>query len=75
MARRPTGKAVALSERPRSSVLRNEEKPEPRVLTTLNFKVSQEFHRDFKTFAAQNSKKMVEVLQDAFAMLKEANGS
>ena len=44
-------------------------------LTTLNFKVSQEFHREFKTFAAQHSKKMVEVLQEAFALLKDANGS
>jgi hypothetical protein len=43
-------------------------------LTALNFKVPQEFHRDFKTFAAQHSKKMVEVLQEAFALLKEANG-
>lgn len=45
------------------------------VLTTLNFKVPQEFHREFKTFAAQHSKKMVEVLQEAFALLKDANGS
>jgi hypothetical protein len=44
------------------------------VLTPLNFKVPAEFHRDFKTFAAQNSKKMVEVLQEAFALLKESNG-
>lgn len=45
------------------------------ALTTLNFKVSQEFHREFKTFAAQHSKKMVEVLLEAFALLKDANGS
>lgn len=44
------------------------------VLTPLNFKVPAEFHRDFKTFAAQHSKKMVEVLQEAFALLKESNG-
>jgi hypothetical protein len=43
-------------------------------LTTLNFKVSQDFHREFKMFAAQHSKKMVEVLQEAFALLKDANG-
>jgi len=49
-------------------------KSEITVLTPLNFKVSAEFHRDFKTFAAQNSKKMVEVLQEAFALLKESNG-
>jgi len=49
-------------------------KSEINVLTPLNFKVPAEFHRDFKTFAAQNSKKMVEVLQEAFALLKESNG-
>ena len=45
------------------------------ALTPLNFKVPHEFHRDFKTFAAQHSKKMVEVLQEAFALLKEKYGS
>jgi len=49
-------------------------KAEVAVLTPLNFKVPAEFHRDFKTFAAQHSKKMVEVLQEAFALLKESNG-
>jgi hypothetical protein len=49
-------------------------KSEVTVLTPLNFKVPAEFHRDFKTFAAQHSKKMVEVLQEAFALLKESNG-
>jgi hypothetical protein len=47
---------------------------ESAVLTPLNFKVPQAFHRDFKTFAAQHSKKMVEVLQEAFALLKEKHG-
>jgi hypothetical protein len=44
---------------------------ESAALTPLNFKVPQAFHRDFKTFSAQHSKKMVEVLQEAFALLKE----
>jgi hypothetical protein len=48
---------------------------ESSALTPLNFKVPQEFHRDFKTFAASHSKKMVEVLQEAFALLKEKHGS
>ncbi len=54
-------------ERPDSS--------ESAVLTLLNFKVPHEFHRDFKTFAAQHSMKMVEVLQEAFALLKEKYGN
>ena len=43
--------------------------------TPLNFKVPQNFHRDFKIFAAQHSKKMVEVLQEAFALLKDKYGN
>jgi hypothetical protein len=48
---------------------------EPAALTPLNFKVPHEFHREFKTFAAQHGKKMVEVLQEAFASLKDKYGS
>jgi hypothetical protein len=44
-------------------------------LTPLNFKVPHQFHREFKTFAAQHGKKMVEVLQEAFASLKGKYGS
>ena len=43
-------------------------------LTPLNFKVSRDFHREFKTFAAQHSKTMVGILQEAFALLKETYG-
>jgi hypothetical protein len=50
-------------------------KPDTVALTPLNFKVPREFHREFKTFAAQHSKKMVEVLQEAFELLKRANGA
>ena len=43
-------------------------------LTPLNFKVSRDFHREFKTFAAQHSKSMVGILQEAFALLKDSYG-
>ena len=43
-------------------------------LTPLNFKVSRDFHREFKTFAAQHSKSMVGILQEAFALLKDRYG-
>lgn len=43
-------------------------------LTPLNFKVSRDFHREFKTFAAQHSKTMVGILQEAFALLKDRYG-
>lgn len=38
--------------------------------TPLNFKVSAEFRRDFKTFAAQNNMKLYELLYESFAALK-----
>jgi len=38
--------------------------------TPLNFKVSAEFRREFKTFAAQHNKKLYELLYDSFAALK-----
>jgi len=37
----------------------------------LNFKVPEEFRREFKTYAAQHSKKLNQLLFDAFAALKE----
>ena len=43
-------------------------------LTPLNFKVSRDFHREFKTFAAQHGKSMVGILQEAFALLKDTHG-
>jgi hypothetical protein len=39
--------------------------------TPLNFKVPEEFRRDFKTYAAQHNMKLNQVLFDAFAALKE----
>jgi|HubBroStandDraft_4_1064222.scaffolds.fasta_scaffold287523_2 hypothetical protein len=69
-------KRNSLKSAPRSSVkaVRPVDSSESAALTPLNFKVPQEFHRDFKTFAAQHSKKMVEVLQEAFVLLKEKYG-
>jgi hypothetical protein len=37
----------------------------------LNFKVPEEFRREFKTYAAQHNMKLNQVLFDAFAALKE----
>jgi hypothetical protein len=41
--------------------------------TPLNFKVSAEFRRDFKTYAAQNNMKLYELLYKSFAALKSKN--
>lgn len=37
----------------------------------LNFKVSEEFRREFRIYAARNNLKLNQVLVDAFAALKE----
>jgi hypothetical protein len=36
----------------------------------LNFKVSPEFRREFKTYAAQHNKKLNQLLYEAFKSLK-----
>ena len=40
----------------------------------LNFKVSKEFRREFKTYAAQHNLKLNQLLVSAFAALKEKDG-
>ncbi|MCG8695108.1 MAG: hypothetical protein MI806_28195 [Minwuiales bacterium] len=40
-------------------------------LKPLNFRVSPEFHREFKTFAATQGRSMVEVLHEAFDLVRE----
>lgn len=36
----------------------------------LNFKVSADFRREFKTYAAQHNKKLNQLLYESFAALK-----
>lgn len=50
--------------------------PEPKETakgTPLNFKVSAEFRREFKTYAAQHNKKLNQLLYEAFAALKASH--
>ena len=39
----------------------------------LNFKVSADFRREFKTYAAQHNKKLNQLLYESFAALKANN--
>jgi hypothetical protein len=48
-------------------------KPDPAVGAPLNFKVSAEFRREFKTYAAQHNKKLKQLLYEAFAALKASH--
>lgn len=42
--------------------------------TPLNFKVPVEFHREFKSYAAQHGISMVELLQEGFRLIKKQDG-
>jgi hypothetical protein len=46
------------------------EPPESTKGMPLNFKVSADFRRDFKTYAAQHNKKLNQLLYEAFAALQ-----
>ena len=48
----------------------NEEPVKSTKATPLNFKVSADFRREFKTYAAQHNKKLNQLLYEAFAALK-----
>jgi hypothetical protein len=46
---------------------------EPTKSTPLNFKVSSEFRREFKTYAAQHNKKLNQLLYESFNALKTSH--
>jgi hypothetical protein len=48
----------------------NAEQPESTKRSPLNFRVSADFRREFKTYAAQHNKKLNQLLYEAFAALK-----
>ena len=56
---------------PAETVAGNLDKQPSTKLKPLNFRVSPEFHREFKTFAAANARSMVEVLHEAFDLVRE----
>ena len=65
---RPGGKGAPP---PAETVAGNLDKLPSTKLKPLNFRVSPEFHREFKTFAAANERSMVEVLHEAFDLVRE----
>ncbi|WP_440867877.1 hypothetical protein [Symbiopectobacterium purcellii] len=68
-------KNVSLIGKPKSGPIKQEtlntRKRESTQLVDLNFKVSPEFHRAFKIYAASNDMSMKDVLMAAFSALKE----
>ncbi len=71
MARIPPPKTRKGSPPPLPKTIGNLDKPEPTGLTPMNFKVREDFHREFKLFAVQRGMSMVDVLHEAFRLLKE----
>jgi hypothetical protein len=64
------------SPQPRKVIKRKQPEANPSARTDmtrdapLNFKVSAEFRREFKTYAAQHNKKLNQLLYEAFTALK-----
>lgn len=61
---------------PKATVVKqssNTKKKEAGVLVDLNFKVSPEFKREFKLWAAAHDSTQKKVLEDAFRMLKDSH--
>lgn len=53
-----------------SRPIRKIDKRDATRATPLNFKVPENFRREFKTYAAQHNKKLNQLLYEAFAALK-----
>ncbi len=51
----------------------NDSGQEPTKSMPLNFKVSSEFRREFKTYAAQHNKKLNQLLYESFKALKASH--
>jgi hypothetical protein len=53
--------------------IRKVDEPDAARPMPLNFKVPADFRREFKTYAAQQNKKLNQLLYEAFAALKAKN--
>lgn len=69
MAKTPTkGKPLKSGSEP--SVLAFTNLDEPDAVTPMNFRVSAQFHREYKLYAVQNGMTMVDLLQQSFRLMK-----
>jgi hypothetical protein len=53
----------------------NLEKAPPLATETLNFKVTAEFKREFKVYAASRDMTMIELLEESYQLYKQRHGS
>ena len=71
MAKVPKPKAGKGAPPPPSKTVENLERPDPAGQAPLNFKVSDDFKREFKTYAAQRGISMTKLLMDGFDLTKQ----
>ncbi len=57
-----------------AQVVYNLDRREAGTLKPLNFKVSPEFHREFKAYAAVHGLSMVDLLREGFGLVKAHRG-
>jgi hypothetical protein len=53
-----------------SAIVHNLERPDPAEMMNLNFKVTAEFKREFRMYAAAHHLSLVQVLYQAFEALR-----
>jgi hypothetical protein len=57
-----------------AQVVHNLDRAEAAAMKPLNFKVSPEFHREFKAYAAVHGVSMLDILKEGFALVKQRRG-
>ena len=65
------GRKVSYEPPVEEKMTRNLSQPETNSTVTLNFRVSPEFKKDFKSYCAENGFSMNYFLVEAFARLKD----
>lgn len=73
MPKAPSRKKTEKAESP-SSVITLAKVGGSNLLTPMNFRVSAQFHLEFKLYAVKNGISMVNLLQEAFELLKTTRG-
>ena len=58
----------------RTAIMDNLERPDPGAMQNLNFKVTTDFKRDFRIYAATHNLSLVKVLYKAFEVLRAQQG-
>lgn len=53
----------------------NLEKSPPLATETLNFKVTADFKREFKVYAASRGITMIQLMEEGYRLYKQRNGS